>query len=290
VTFKLQFAEAAEPEWPDMTIFWPDLATARGLLARAAAAVSLGLSFVLSPVADAALEIAHVWAQGLSGVLGAVFQSSVMFPYIVDTVAGFLSQVNKLGGIASLVEGFWPVRDYQNEEGPKYAYKEAVGLLTLALESPPYEISPTLGTVRRQMAVNKAAIVDYQREICGIAGLEAGARATPASAQEGKFLKELAMEATDFILNHATSDEVFRTAQSLGTAAQRALADAAKRAPQVVEVTDLLGGAALAIAWRRVLVDNVQKSPAATVEDLIRRNGIRHPGFVPSGVLEVLRD
>jgi prophage DNA circulation protein len=288
-SFKLTFVEAMEPEWPGFSIYWADLAGIRGLAARVEAALSFALDFVLSPVVETAMGIALEWATGLSNVLGAIYQSTVIFPFIADNVAGFFNQIVKLGGIAELMSTFWPVRDYRNEDGPSYAYKEATGMLNMALETPPVIVQENLGTMRRQVAENRAAFTNYQREMCGIAGLEAAAWAVPGSSREAKELKELALDAMDFLLNHATSDTAFRSIQSLGVATQRALAEAAKKAPTVVTIERTRRQAAFPIVWKEVLRDSQNGEPEAAVLELIRRNGIRHPGFTPAGPLEVLR-
>jgi hypothetical protein len=288
--FKLEFVEADEaPLYPSLSLFWPDLAFAEGLLARAATALEFAADFILRPVAALALEVAHVWASGLSAILTPIYAlADFVFPVIADTVSLFFDQAIKVGSIAALMEGFWPQRDYRRGDGPRAAYPESVALLELSLSSPPLEISPILGTVRRQIANNQAAIANFQREICGIAGLEAAAWASPPSKAEATKLRTLVQDASDFIQENATSERVFRSVQKLTVMAQRALADAAKRAPDVITIESPLVSPLFSVAWRRLLVDSTKTDIIPTVEDLIKRNGVRHPGFTPAGELEAL--
>jgi prophage DNA circulation protein len=288
VQFKLQFVEAREPESPGYSIFWLDLALLAGLAARVAVGLSLTANFLLSPVSEAAMQVAHSWALGLSSVLGAVYRTIVAFPLITDAIAVFSARVHKVGGIAAMMMDFWPRRNYQREGLRALAYQEAVGLLNLSLSSKNLEIPSFLGTVRREVATNRAAVQVFQREMSGIAGLEAVASALPKSATEAKKLRELTIDATDNLLNNASSDEVFRQIQKLSVAAQKALAEAAKQAPDVVVINPLMEFPALALAWRYILVNSKKTEPVELVNDLVSRNNVRHPGFMPAGALEAL--
>jgi prophage DNA circulation protein len=288
-SFKLQFAEVDPPEAPGPGLFWPDLTALWSVAARLVIGASLTAAFLLKPVKEEALSLAHSWAQGLSKVMGAVYLTAVTFPFVSDVVASFFDQAIKHNGLVDLVKDFWPVRNYRQGIGPEIAYAEAEGLLKLSLQTPLPVIPPFMGTVRRQMAQNSASIQVYQREISGIAGLEAMAWAKPASTNEAQSLRDLAMDVTDYLLNNASSADVFREVQRVGVAAQKALAEAAKQAPEIVIIEELRPGQALTIAWRKVLSEAKSGRPSDVVQDLIRRNRIRHPGFVPAGALEVLR-
>jgi prophage DNA circulation protein len=303
-SFTLQFVEADEPAYPGITLNWPALSAARGLLARAAACASLVAAFILKPVVEEALEVAKAWAESLPKTIKSVYKSPMSLPYVAETIAGFKGQLEKAGSLAPLAEGFWPRRNYALGETAALAYREAEGLLGLSMDvtspktaislppaSPgePWRIPSGLGFARSQIARNELAIADFQREMSGIAGLEAAAWAKPASSAEAKALRELALDATDCLLRVATSSEAFMTIQSLGTAAQKGLAEAARRAPKVARETEPEVGPALAIAWKRTLVFDPTGSVSAAAEDLIARNKVRHPGFVPAGELEFLR-
>jgi prophage DNA circulation protein len=288
VTFSLQFTESDPPESPGFSLSWPDITSARGLAARAAAGAALAAEFLLRPVAEEALTAAHEWAQGLAGIMEPVYQTVVKFPFVAGTVSVFFAQAERGGSLASVVQDFWPVRNYSQDIGAEAAFRESAGLLKLSLATVPPPVSSLLGRVRRETARNARAVMVYQRELAGIAGLEAAAYAEPASGTEARKLRTLAREAEDRILENASSDEVFRSVRKLGVSAQRALAEAARKAPEIVGIEARQVESGLTLAWREVLTGLGRGRPSAVLNDLIKRNGIRHPGFVPAGELEAL--
>lgn len=113
---------------------------------------------------------------------------------------------------------------------------------------------------------------------------------TPDSSDEARLLREKAMAVCDRLLNLASGDEYFLGLQNLHTKAQQALAEAAGRAPRVIRNVEAEITPALAIAWRRVLVDSMGGQVEEVLADLAKRNKIRHPGFVPVEPIEVLRE
>ena len=289
VTFQLKFVEDSTPDTPAPSLDFPAISQARALAARLLAGRSLDLGFQWQNVTAEALEAGHIWAEGLYDLLAPVYPSGELSPPAIDDRAAvFQRQINKAGSFSALVDGFWPQIDYRHDAAA--AKTAAWGLLNIAAETADMEIPYGLGSIRRRTAENKKACLDYQREMSGLEALRAMAWLEPDSAAEARRLRETAMMLADRLLNLAGGDEFFQAIQSLHTSAQRALAEAAGRAPRVAVNTEAEVTPALNIAWRRVLADAAGGDPEEVLADIVARNNIRHPGFVPAEPIEVLRE
>ncbi len=289
VMFQLKFVEDAAPNAPAPGLDFPGLSQAAALAARLLAGNSLDLGFQWESVTAEALETGQFWAGGLFDLLAPVYPAAEFNPPAIDDRAAvFQRQIRRAGSFSQLVAGFWPKVDFRyNAAAAKTA---AWGLLGIAAETPAPAIPAHYGSIRRRTAANEKACLDYQREMCGLEALRALAWLTPDSAEEARRLRETAMAVCDELLNLATSDEVFQSIQRLHTTAQRALAESAGRAPRVAVNTEAEITPALTIAWRRVLVDSAGDDPETVLADIVRRNTIRHPGFVPVEPVEILRE
>ncbi|MDL2226543.1 DNA circularization N-terminal domain-containing protein [Deltaproteobacteria bacterium OttesenSCG-928-M10] len=289
VTFQLKFVEDSPADAPQPGLDFPGLSQLRGLTARLLAGQSLDLGFQWQNVTAEALGAGHIWAEGLYDLLAPLYPSGEFTPPVIaDTAAVFQRQLFQAGSFSALVENFWPEIDFRyNAAAAKTAAK---GLLTIAAETPAEAIPYGLGSIRRRTAENEKACLDYQREMCGVEALRALAWLIPDSAEEARALRETAMAVCDRLLNLATSDEFFQALRQLHTSAQRALAEAAGRAPRVAVNAEAETTPALVIAWRRVLVDAAGGDPDEVLADIARRNNLRHPGFVPVQPVEVLRE
>jgi hypothetical protein len=288
VTFQLQFAEDSVADAPGPGLDWPFISAANRLVALADACLSLDLAYILSPIFDEALSKSLSWAQGLSSTLGKIYSVGVKFVAVAESVAGFITQVKKFGGLSALTRQFWPERDYPILGGER-ARLEAIGLLERALSITPTQIPNDLGTVRRQIAVNDLAVLNFDREMSGLSGLAALAYAKPESSKDADKLRDLATRAVDHLLNYSTSDDYFRSIGKLHVTAQRALSAAAGRAPTVVDRAVTQISPVLSLVWSQVLVDSEAGSLESVFADTVKRNAIIHPGFVPGGQIEVVR-
>lgn len=287
-TFQPKFVEDSAPESPGPGIDLPSISDLRAAAARALAALGLDSVFQWAGVTAEALAAGQAWAAGLYNLLAPIFPTAgFQPPDISDSPAVFYAQIEKAGSLSALTDDFWPALDYSRDAAS--AAKTADGLLNLALASETPEIPAILGSIRRQTAQNQAACLTYQREMSLLEGLRALAWLVPESRQAADALREKALTALDFSLEQASGDGFFQAAQALHASAQRALAEAAGRAPEVVSVTEAASAPALVIAWRRVLAEIEGGSIESAADDLARRNRVRHPGFVPAGDLEVLR-
>jgi prophage DNA circulation protein len=296
VSFQLNFVEdAVDESEPKPSISWPVLAQLRELKAVVTACLALDLGFFIRPNFEAALEVGLSWAKGLVNGIGQIFDTIgdivgtvIKFPMIASNVSSFVAQVVKAGSLSALVKSFWPQLDYRLL-APNQTLKLALGFLDRALTVPTLTIPLGLGTVRSKIAQNQKAVWDFDREMSGLSGLVALAYVQPESATEGEKLRELATNVLDHLLNEATSDSYFRDIQMVHAATQRSMADATGRAPKVIEVELNQTSPALDVAWRLVLASSASGGAQEVVEDLIKRNRLRHPGFITAGSLEVVR-
>ena len=103
---------------------------------------------------------------------------------------------------------------------------------------------------------------------------------TPSSRAEAAQLRDAYMDALDAAMP-GMADDVYAACADLRAKTLEALAIAARSAPQVITRTParVLPSLALAYAFSGI---------ASDPGDLVPRNGIVHPGFVPVMPLEVL--
>lgn len=135
-----------------------------------------------------------------------------------------------------------------------------------------------------QQAGNQAAIAGLMQRAATAEAARAAASAPFASADEATALRELFTTQFDALLDAADADDVFTALTALHAAVVRDLNTRAAKLPRTRQVTPSATQPALVLAQRLY-------GDAARADDIVARNKIRHPGFVPGGVaLEVLSD
>jgi len=163
------------------------------------------------------------------------------------------------------------------------------GLLAVASAAPVVTAPTGAGTVRTTTANNLAAISDYQRTAAVTEAARTVALVQPASRQEAAALRTQIVDAIDGVLDTTTDADAFTALVGLRTSTVQALAQSAGTAPEVATVQSVSVQPALALA-QRFVVSPGYGADATTVEtEILARNRVRHPGFVPPGDLEVLR-
>lgn len=164
------------------------------------------------------------------------------------------------------------------------------GLLTVASASPSVSRPSGAGTVRALTADNLAALAAYQRRMAVAEAARSAALARPASRQEAAALCASIVDAIDGVLDASNDAGVSLAFTDLRTATLRALSAAAGQAPAVASLETTAVLPVLAIAQRGVVSPGYATDALSAAADILARNaGIRHPGFVPPGGLEVLR-
>lgn len=311
VMFALHFNEdSSGGSYPVSSLDFPSLADMAAASARLLARRGLDLNFQSENVTADALEAGRAWAGSLYELLAPIYPAPQFLPPVIsDSGAFFQSQIRRAGSFSALVNDFWPELDYRYDASAartaaiglleiagdyrhtsSLAKTAALGLMNVAASTDVVKIPGSYGSIRKRTALNKKACLDFQREISGVEALRAMAWTIPDSSAEARALREKAFVLCDDLLNLAGDDEFFMATQDLHTKAQRALAEAAHQAPQVVTNIEAEVSPALAIAWRRVLVDNLGGDAEEVLNEMVKRNNIRHPGFVPVEAIEVRRD
>lgn len=163
------------------------------------------------------------------------------------------------------------------------------GLLAVAQAAPVVSAPAGAGTVRSTIAANLAAISDYQRTAAVVEAARTAALVQPASRQEAATLRTQVVDSIDTALDTATDASVYNALIQLRTSTVQALAQSAGAAPEVATVRSVSVLPALALAQRHVVSPGYGADATKAETEILKRNPVRHPGFVPPGALEVLR-
>lgn len=159
-------------------------------------------------------------------------------------------------------------------------------MLTLAASAPAVSVPEGAGTMRTTSAKNAQAIADYQRRAATAEAARSAALSTPASRADAATLRDGVTDAVDSVLDGATDDGVYSSFTDLQIATVKALAESAGSAPDVVTVRQSTVAPSLVVAHRTV----ADRAAPEVETEILARNRVRHPGFVPPGKLEVLRN
>jgi len=160
------------------------------------------------------------------------------------------------------------------------AAKRARGWTAAAGIAMPAQSAAPSGSTRAAIRDNDLAVRDLARAVAVAEASSALADAVPFSRVEAAELRKAYVDALDAAMP-GMPDDLFLACAGLRAKTLEALADAARAAPQVIRRTPvrILPSLALAYAFSGTTYDDA---------DLVRRNGIVHPGFAPVMPLEVL--
>ncbi|MBL3582631.1 DNA circularization protein [Oleidesulfovibrio alaskensis] len=158
-------------------------------------------------------------------------------------------------------------------------------LLAVAQAAPVAAVPVGAGYVRTVTAQNKQAIAAYQHYAAVAEAARAAALCVPESRSQADALRVAIVDAVDSVLERTGSPQVAGAFIDLRAAAVRALAESAGRAPQVYVMHTAAVLPSLLAAHKAVQGRSALQAEA----DLLTRNNIVHPGFVPPQALEVLR-
>lgn len=250
------------------------LAAMQGFAAQVGASASLVRFGADIPGALASLaDITPAELAGLapSGLLAPFFQLS-----------GAWSAVSRLfsstSGSASISSG-----------GAGQLTPRVPALLDLAATAPTASATAGAGTVRTAQAQNRAALAQYQRAAAVTEAARTAALVRPASRQEAAALRAEVIAAIDTAMETTPDPTAYAALADLRTSTVRALAQSAGAAPEVATVRSVAVQPSLALAQRYVVSPGYGADATQAETELLARNSVRHPGFVPPGALEVLR-
>lgn len=162
-------------------------------------------------------------------------------------------------------------------------------LLALAASAPTAGTAPSAGTVRTAQAENRAALAQYQRAAAVAEAARTAALVRPASRQDAAALRVQVIDAIDAAMETTPDPTAYAALADLRTSTVRALAESAGAAPEVTTVRSRSVQPSLALAQRYVVSPGYGADATTAEAEILARNPVRHPGFVPPGALEVLR-
>lgn len=151
------------------------------------------------------------------------------------------------------------------------------------------------GGTRARIAANDVAVNDFVRRIAVVEAARSLTLAAPESRGEAQILREDFMDALDAVLHDDAATGLPESIKSLmpdklhialadvRAASLAALAENARRAPDVITFTPTASLPSLALCYRLTGAISLE-------QDLVARNQVLHPGFMPVRSLEVLID
>jgi prophage DNA circulation protein len=207
---------------------------------------------------------------------------------VVGDVAGSIAaQIRAPDSLGAAIQGaIASVRDLVG--APARAMGVYSSLSTAGADSPAI---PQTTTTRRQQAQDAAALTRLTRETAAIEAAETSAAMEFASADDALATRsevlgqlDACMEATDPVTGAPIDDEVFDALRGLRAATAEDLRVRGARLPKIARVTQAATLPAGVVAYKIY-------GDASRADEIVARNKIRHPGFVPGGrELEVLSD
>lgn len=215
-----------------------------------------------------------------------------------DLAAGIYSVHQAIfGGIETLAKAQLQVARAYGLFGPEAAEASAQGrklaqvlrsaqASAMLIGTDPDE--PTYGTAstrEQQLATNQAAIVQLHRQAATIEAARVCVSIPYDSRDAAIAMRDQLVAALILIMQDpATDDDMYSALQDVRVAMSNHLVSTAGGLPQLIPFTPLTTLPALLLA-QRIYGD------ARRHDELISRNNIRHPGFVPGGApLQVLAD
>lgn len=204
-----------------------------------------------------------------------------------DVAGGIAAHIRAPDSLGAAIQGaIARVRDLAG--APARAMGVYSSLASAGADSPAI---PQATATRRQQAQDAAALQRLTRETAAIEAAETTAAmefdsADDALATRAAVLVQLdaCMEATDPVTGAPIADDVFDALRGLRAATAEDLRVRGAKLPRIARVTQSATLPASVVAYRL-------HGDAERADEIVARNKIRHPGFVPGGrPLEVLAD
>jgi prophage DNA circulation protein len=242
---------------------------------------------------DAAFKIAgetfYVVEQAYNSVLS-------VFTRVQAALGGDVSQMIGLLGAASGYD-FFPLLSVGRKLWSGFqalgtaAGKNEAGLAAdwqaVASLNAPTPTPANPGSTRARVAANAAAVYSFTRRIAMVESARAMTLATPESRAQARGLREGFTDALDLVLadgyeeGEEKENDLYASFTAMRASTLAALAEAARSAPDVVSYTPAAVLPSLVLCYR--LSGDIRLEP-----DLVARNSVIHPGFVPVEPLEAL--
>ena len=211
-----------------------------------------------------------------AGVFISSVKTALAIPEGLSTLAGLAGSTGWLTGMiasGSFGSSCWDMVQAGVENMPSGSGPAA--LLELVTSAPEVTVSPSFGTSRKAAAEGQAIMASVQRQMCAAAACSVAAAYAPSTTKEAGELQAAVLDAIDAAQMEA-DDETFAALSDLRTVTLRAMAEKARTLPDVISVTESQVMPSLAVVWRWT-------GGLEAEQELVARNGLRHPGFVPGG-------
>ena len=285
-TFTLSFVRVGDAERDERPIARPDPESqARGradaLADRLAALLdaAVRLDGVSSYVADQTRAALMDALDAAGDALGVDLAASASWVTRVADDAAALANMIRAGTLGASLQGLFGALGEGRALTPQHFFAAAASL-------PAPEVPLEAGITRATAASNAMAVTDAVRNFCATEGLRGAASALPPSRKEAQALRGEVVAAADAVIAGLpltpAGDEAMSAVTDLRSSVLLALAAHAGAAPDIRVVT-------LARSLPSLSVVYAQNGSLRAEADLVARNGVEHPGFVPPARrLEVL--
>lgn len=287
--FTLQFIETGEAEFPSDAADPLSLTSAASDAAKVATIDDFEDVFSVDGLPDfAATDAISIAQDAAESVLDAVSSMNDM----VSGELGFVGQVNDfIDDVSGLVQ-----TPRQFAESVFDMIEGVTGIATSPMQAiqslfklfdfgDDYDaINQTTATRRRQQA-NRTAMFALMQRAAAVESARNAPAADYETTQDAETVRDTLADKLDaFMEDDNTSDDVFQAMQSLRTEVVRGVPPESASLPNLATVTPQVTAPALVLAYD-LYEDATRES------EIVARNSIRHPGFVPGAQpLQVIAD
>ncbi|WP_051183015.1 DNA circularization protein [Desulfocurvibacter africanus] len=284
VAVDLTFVQAGEAQFPMPSQATPEKVVEKSRSAVDAAREAFDKVYSLAKLASWALEAAETQKNKIIGLVSGtrkVVANAARFTrrvsQLLDASGAEFAALDLAQEVEGLVSDLGDVR-LRDSDLARRRLEEMLGLV----EDSPENGSEPAAPAAKQSARNVNAQNDLLRALAAAEAARSSADVTPESDADAARLRELVLAVIDQVLDTTEDDDLFAALSDLRAAVARDLSARGRLAPRLRSVTLQQSVPALVLAWRE------QESLEAEA-DIIARNGIAHPGFLPAGAaLEVL--
>ena len=295
VAFSMSFVETdGEAASPTVSPHNQGLVAGQANLSMSSVAASLDGAVALAGQASAVAqnlvsgvqEIAGVVKQVQSGdILGAASWLSSTLGFDASSLGQLVSQGKALSSVLMPLFTSWLDGKSSNPQAISGAF------FKIAATSPKLTPPQNPGTVSAKTYQAQSALAQFQREAATVQACHAVSLLVPTTRTQGAKVRQQLFEAVESCLLSTTNNELFGQLLDLRQLALVCLAQNEAAAPDIVTVQENAVLPSLVVAYRQVV--RMSASPPSLLHseaDLLTRNAIIHPGFLPGGEpLEVLR-
>lgn len=283
--FSLSFSESGEASTPTGSVSETKRAEGFAAKLRAFADTKLDLSFLRydmpAPVLEDALAAMRTMADHVNTFRTIVADPAGLAGHMLTMAGLSFSSLAELAP-SSLLSFFFTDDAYSIS--PKEHTVRAQEMLAIAEAAPDSSLSFPAGVITTMKRHNQQTIASYQQVSAVVEAARSAALSLPESRKEAALLRGAVCNAIDAVLETTIDDALHMLFMDLRTATVRSLANRGGELPDIVTFTPQ------AVLPSLVIAHQVQSSASLSAEaELLRRNKVRHPGFMPVQGLEVMR-